>query len=363
MPAQLRGRPGIGFDSKAADAAFVEAPLPDWSALHADGVRWFRRKDWRSFLICTPRLRRAGRFADRVDTMVVDESAAPTAVDTRALTAAFTAKAAAIGISAVGIAQYDRRYTFEPAQRNAFDDRVVVCVLEQNWAATQTAPSAQLLKASLVADARLTELAALLTQWLHGQGYRARLHEQPGETMLLNYAVAAGLGQMGMNGQVLTPRAGSRCRLVGLTTNAPLDFDKPIDYGIEKLCDNCQVCVRRCPSGAIQTRRVVDRGVEKSKINTARCFPVVVQTHGCGICIKVCPVQRYGLDAVMKEYEASGRILGKDTEELEGYWFDDVHYASGRRPHLREAWFHPEGFTFDAQRKMARPTGRDAAEV
>ncbi len=258
-----------------------------------------------------------------------------------------------MGISAVGIAQYDRRYTFEPAQRNAFDDRVVVCALEQSWAATQTAPSAQMLKASLFADAQLIELATLLTQWLHGQGYRARLHEQPGETMLLHYAVAAGLGQMGMNGQILTPRAGSRCRLVGFTTNAPLDVGEPTDYGIDKICDSCQVCVSRCPSGAIQTRRVVDRGVEKSKINTSRCFPVVAQAHGCGICMKVCPVQRYGLDAVLKEYETSARILGKDTEELESYWFDGVHYASGRRPQLREAWFHPKGFTFDAQRKVS----------
>jgi epoxyqueuosine reductase len=40
--------------------------------------------------------------------------------------------------------------------------------------------------------------------------------------MFIAYAVAAGLGQLGLNGQLLSPYAGSRCRLNVLTTNAPL---------------------------------------------------------------------------------------------------------------------------------------------
>jgi epoxyqueuosine reductase QueG len=157
---------------------------------------------------------------------------------------------------------------------------------------------------------------------------------------------------MGVNGQVLTPQAGSRTRVLTLTTNAPFDFDNPVDYGINKICDECQICVRRCPSGAIPGKRKYYRGIEKSKLNTARCFPVVAQAHGCAICMKVCPVQRYGLEAVRDEYVRTGRILGKDTEELEAYTFQGKRYGPGARPILRREWFHPEGFPFDPERKL-----------
>ena len=46
--------------------------------------------------------------------------------------------------------------------------------------------------------------------------------------------------------------------------------------------------------------------------------------EGCSICIKVCPVQRYGLEDVLDHYNATGgKILGKGTEELEGYTLHD----------------------------------------
>ena len=41
---------------------------------------------------------------------------------------------------------------------------------------------------------------------------------------------------------------------------------------------------------------------------------------GCGICMKVCPIQKFGLQAVMEHYiETGGEILGKGTHQLEGY--------------------------------------------
>ena len=50
--------------------------------------------------------------------------------------------------------------------------------------------------------------------------------------------------------------------------------------------------------------------------------------------MKVCPVQRYGLAAVTKHFvESGGAILGKGTDELEGYdWIDGRHYGPGASP-------------------------------
>ena len=40
---------------------------------------------------------------------------------------------------------------------------------------------------------------------------------------------------------------------------------------------------------------------------------------GCGICMKVCPIQKYGMKNVMEHYAETGQVLGKGTHDLEGY--------------------------------------------
>ena len=62
-------------------------------------------------------------------------------------------------------------------------------------------------------------------------------------------AVAAGLGDLGWNNLFLSPQFGPRQRLGSLITTAPLRPDPLIE---ERLCDECMVCVRRCPPGALK---------------------------------------------------------------------------------------------------------------
>ncbi len=64
--------------------------------------------------------------------------------------------------------------------------------------------------------------------------------------------------------------------------------------------------------------------------------------------MKVCPVQRYGLDAVIARYTATGEILGKGSDELEGYgWIDGRHYGPGEKPRMTRELLAPGGFTLD----------------
>src|SRR5262249_311851 len=147
-------------------------------------------------------------------------------------------------------------------------------------------------------------------------------------------------------GQLLTPFAGSRCTIELINTDAPLTLDHPVDYGIPKLCDICQVCVRRCPSGAIPSVRKFHRGVEKAKIKSDRCAPMVGQFNGCAICMKTCPVQKYGLPGVLEHYARTGQVLGKGTDELEGYhWPDGRRYGPGEKPRsaVNTAVLEPNG--------------------
>ena len=248
---------------------------------------------WPAIVSSAPRVARSDRRL-RAARREQRPAAAP-ALSPAELTAALKAKAAELGISAVGIARHDPRYTFAQFAGRNVGDRVVVCILEQNYDSTQLIPSERSERAALATYGQLEDRLVELSGWLQERGYRARPEDYIGESMFIHYAVAAGLGQLGVNGQLLTPQAGSRCRINVLTTDAPLEFDAPVDYGIEGVCDRCQACVRRCPVGAIPAGRKEHRGVVKAKLNTKRCLPVVTQAAGCSVCMKVCPVQMYGL--------------------------------------------------------------------
>ena len=358
VPEQLLTVPGIARDSVAAEAAFETVPLYRFSDLYPE-IRKLNKTDskWISTLPMAP-LR--GRVQQRLDAAALEYKPPSTAVangtpPSESLTIALRQRAAEIGMSAIGIAEYDPKYIFQPYLEKDLGDRVVVCLLEMNWAATQTAPSSRHERAAHHAMWQLGDLCRQLAEFLREKGYGvegAILAE--GRGISIHYAVEAGLGQLGLNGQLLTPFAGSRCRLMLLHTDAPLVFDRPRDYGINKICDACKACVRRCPSGAIPSERKMSRGVLKAKIKTERCYPMVMQADGCAVCLKVCPVQRYGLPAVLDEFQKSGQILGKNTDELEGYdWpVDGRHYGPGEKPRsaVTAASLHPQGYIHDVNR-------------
>jgi NAD-dependent dihydropyrimidine dehydrogenase PreA subunit len=342
-PEALRGQPGIGRDAEAEQASFDEHPLPDYHDLYPNGVKRQYYGMWKCLIPTSPRFVRGALAAERTKTrplpMTGSRSGGP--ADSSHLTGKVQDRAAKIGLSAIGIARYDPKYTFERFSGEEVGDRVIVCILEQHYESSQRAPDAIAERAVMVAYAELMKKAARLATYLQRLGYRAVCSNPHGTGAMIHYAVQSGLGQLGFNGQLLTPFAGSRCRLVAISTDAPLDFDAPRDYGINKICDECQVCVRRCPGQAIPRRRRYYRGVEKAKINTHRCLPVVTQAEACAVCMKVCPVQRYGLAAVYEEFEKSGRILGKDTDELEGFRFpiDGRYYGPGELPNLSNEFF------------------------
>jgi epoxyqueuosine reductase len=342
-PRALLGVPGIRRDPEAEQAAYEEQPLQDYPALYPRGTRLQYYGMARALIPTSPRFMRAQATIERAAarSRQVAGSRPDKPMDPAELTRKVKAEAARLGLNTIGIAPYDPKYEFEPFLGRNAGDRVIICVLEQNYATTQLAPNTVAERAVMSAYSELMQMSASLATYLQDLGYKAAPTSPHGTGAMIHYAVQAGLGQLGHNGQLLTPFAGSRCRLVSMTTDAPLDFDAPRDYGINKICEECQVCVQRCPANAIPRRRAYHRGVEKAKINTRRCLPLVSQAGGCAVCMKVCPVQAYGLAAVYEEYEKTGRILGKGTDELEGFTFpvDRRYYGPGEMPKLDQEFF------------------------
>jgi len=348
VPAGLKGVPGIGRDLEAEQAAFEQAPVPLFEETYRGPIELVRKHMWHALLPMSPRYMRAMRHVSEFNRRGRQGPAAyrePGPGDPALAAAPLREAAGRIGLSRIGIARYDERYAFAPNVGRGAWRSVVVCLLEQNYEATQTIPSAQGEKSAFAAYSVIMSLAESLAGELRALGWRSEVSTPHGRDLMLHYGVATGLGQLGLNGQLLTPEAGSRCRIVTIVTEARLEPDAPRDFGIPAICDSCQACVRRCPSGAITKTRKLHRGIEKAKINTKRCLPVVAQAHGCAVCMKVCPVQRYGLAAVYDHYAETGEILGTGTDELEGYtWPEDGRfYGPGGTPRVPASFFaHPE---------------------
>ena len=62
---------------------------------------------------------------------------------------------------------------------------------------------------------------------------------------------------------------------------------------------------------AITSKKIWYRGVLKRKVDNKKCYPIFEKYEGCGICLKVCPIGRFGYDTGMEQYEKDGTIPKK----------------------------------------------------
>lgn len=101
-------------------------------------------------------------------------------------------------------------------------------------------------------------------------------------------AVAAGLGVMGKNSLLITPRYGNQINLVSIITDQELEPDPLLT---EELCPpGCRLCVDACPAEAIRGDHTVDQQACRSHCWTklARGFPVLQ----CWECRSCCPANK-----------------------------------------------------------------------
>jgi reductive dehalogenase len=139
---------------------------------------------------------------------------------------------------------------------------------------------------------RLALITTILAGYIRSLGYPARAHIVSNyQVLCIPVAIDAGMGELGRHGALLTKELGSCLKLATVTTDLPIEYDKPVDIGVEEFCRDCRICAERCPSGAINHgEKKVVRGVAKWPINPQACFKVWNETGtDCGICIASCP--------------------------------------------------------------------------
>ncbi len=109
------------------------------------------------------------------------------------------------------------------------------------------------------------------------------------------YAQQAGLGWIGKNTLLISPKLGSYTFIAGLATNLFLIPDKP--FGRD-LCGTCQRCVEACPTGALEPYRLdVRRCIAYWTIEAPALSEGVSSPgewiFGCDECQSVCPWNRF----------------------------------------------------------------------
>ena len=353
-PGRLHGRPDVdipvaedlvtepGIPQREIDISFYSRVDP----LESQNVEKAADREW-VWTVYTDEVREYREQHDRNNKPLVDAAAVtgdiePTAPPAgRDLTDEIRTRARGLGFGEVGFTRYDRHYTYVSKKRWAKFDHAICLALEQDYAQTQTIPSLEAEYAHFGTYEIEGALALKLGDYIRSLGYYAQVHSpNDNSAAYIPMFVAAGLGQLGANGQLLSPHFGSRARLMIITTDAPVTYDEPVDYGVHKFCQQCQVCVNRCPGRALVKEKVWYRGVEKNKLIYDRCRPVMARYEGCAICMKVCPIQRYGMKPVMEHYVETGEVLGKGTDNLEGYEIRDKGYfGPGQLPHFDRQFF------------------------
>ena len=371
VPEELATVPGIPLDDRQVDWYAKEYPLESMNITERSSRDWAnglrdQHAEMREIRKEHEKLNRALIMSARA-TADIEPTAEPTGED---LTEAIKEKARELGFIEVGITYFDHRYTFSSKKEHTTYYPNIICLAyEQDFEPTQTIPSvdAEIVHSSTY---RTEGAAALeLGNFIRSHGYHAQVTgsgDSPGPYIPM--FVEAGLGQLGACGYLLTPHVGNRCRLVSVTTDANVTHDKPIDYGMHAFCQVCQVCVNRCPGRALMRDKIWWRGLEKNKLYFKRCRPVMARYLGCGICMKTCPVQKYGLKNVMEHYAETGQVLGKGTHDLEGYTLEGKGYfGPGELPTFDRGFFDmPHGneyeWAFEEFKSKARAAGGEVTE-
>jgi reductive dehalogenase len=199
---------------------------------------------------------------------------------------------------------------------------------------------------------RGAEIAGIMGEFLRANGFPARSQTNADSDVLhIPLILWAGLGELSRIGElVLNPFVGPRFKSVVLTTDMPLEVDKPIDFGLQTFCGNCLKCARECPCDAIPFGdKIMFNGYEIWKPDVERCTRYrLTNARGsaCGRCMKTCPIN--------KVVDADGALLTRMASWLgvNAMWlkplmvpiatFMDDWLGNGRRNPVKKWWLDHE---------------------
>ncbi len=184
-----------------------------------------------------------------------------------------------------------------------YHSHAIVMIIDQGFDTMDSASGDDWVSAaqSYRAYVRGAEIADIMADYIRRLGYPARAHTNfDSHVQHVPLSLLAGLGEMSRIGEmVVNPFVGPRLKTVVVTTDLPMEIDKPIDFGMQDFCAACKKCARECPCGAIPYGdKIMYNGYETWKPDSEGCTKYRTTNPkgaACGRCMKMCPWNKEGL--------------------------------------------------------------------
>lgn len=228
---------------------------------------------------------------------------------------------------------------------------------------------------SMRAYLRFSLLGGVIAEQIRRLGYSARVHSVlDSEVLQPPMLLLSGLGEVSRIGEViLNPFLGPRLKAGTVTTSMPMAHDKPIDFGLQHFCENCNKCARECPSGAITAGpKLMYNGYEIWKSDAEKCarYRLTNSAGGmCGRCMKTCPWNLEGLfsDSAFRwmaiNVPGSAKTLAKlDDARNRGTinpvkkWWWDIELDKGTGAYIKAKATHTRGLQKELELKYEDQT-------
>lgn len=229
-----------------------------------------------------------------------------------------------LGANLVGITAYDPLWTYSELIKEKFEDEsqqdgppeyeiftpefpfepksAVVIAVEMDYGTIALSPSSLEGAATGLGYSHMCEVGYSVATFIRALGYRAFANGND-VSLSVPYAIAAGLGELGRHGMLITREFGPRVRLVKVFTELELKPDPPIAFGAWEFCKNCKRCAEACPSKAISDGEPTiegktisnNPGALKWYIDPEKCIQFWRDNGSdCANCITACPYNKLG---------------------------------------------------------------------
>lgn len=186
-----------------------------------------------------------------------------------------------------------------------------------------------------VIKTKLKKLAAYIQQNIAAHSWRCFTDSAP--VLERAWAVKAGLGWIGKNSMLITPRNGSYFFIGELITDLELYYDKPSggDY-----CGDCTRCIEACPTNAIGSDRSIDSRrcisyltiEKKGDLPAEFCGAYKQWIFGCDICQEVCPWNRFSQPHSEPAFDLPAEVRRLNRYEWENLSEDDFKKIFRKSP-------------------------------